>query len=107
MTPPPTDPLLAAPEIRDMAGSAALPRINGELVYDSPWQRRAFGTAVATTRHLGLDWDQFRVRLMAAIADQPDRPYYESWVAALERLVVDRGLLTTRDIDDRAAEITE
>ena len=44
---------------------------------------------------------------MAAIADQPDRPYYESWVAALERLVVDRGLLTTQDIDNRSAEITE
>src|SRR6478752_2893082 len=57
-----------------MAGPAALPRVNGELVYESPWQRRAFGTAVATTRHLGLDWDQFRVRLIAAIADQPDRP---------------------------------
>jgi len=107
VTKPPTDLLLAASEVRDMAGPAALPRVNGELIYESPWQRRAFGTAVATTQHLGLDWDQFRVRLMAAIADQPDRPYYESWVAALERLVVDRGLLTTQAIDDRAAEITE
>ena len=82
VTKPPTDLLLAPSEIREMAGPAALPRVNGELVYESPWQRRAFGTAVATTWHLGLDWDQFRVRLMAAIADQPDRPYYESWVAA-------------------------
>jgi len=107
VTKPPTDLLLTASEIRDMAGPAALPRVNGELVYESPWQRRAFGTAVATTRHLGLDWDQFRVRLMAAIADEPDRPYYESWVAALERLVVDRGLLTTEAIDNRSAEIIE
>ena len=107
MTKPPTDLLLAPSEIGDMAGPAALPRVNGELVYESPWQRRALGTAVATTRHLGLDWDQFRVRLIAAIADQPERPYYESWVAALERLVVDHGLLTTQDIDNRSAEITD
>ena len=101
MTKPPTDLLLPASKIRDMTGPAAPPRINGELVYEAPWQRRAFGIAVATTRHLGLDWDQFRVRLMAAIADEPDRPYYDSWVAALERLVVDRGLVTTQDIDNR------
>jgi len=101
VTKPPTDLLLAASKIRDMTGPAAPPRINGELVYEAPWQRRAFGIAVATTRHLGLDWDQFRVRLMAAIADEPDRPYYDSWVAALERLVVDRGLVTTQDIDNR------
>jgi len=101
VTKPPTDLLLAASKIRGMTGPAAPPRINGELVYEAPWQRRAFGIAVATTRHLGLDWDQFRVRLMAAIADEPDRPYYDSWVAALERLVVDRGLVTTQDIDNR------
>jgi nitrile hydratase accessory protein len=105
-----TDPepagLLVAPEIRDMAGPAALPRANGDLVFDSPWQGRAFGTAVATVSHLGLHWDEFRHRLMAAIADAPDRPYYDSWVVALERLVVDRGLLSTPDIEARSADLT-
>jgi hypothetical protein len=31
-------------------------------------------------------WDAFRDRLKAAIAEQPDRPYYDSWMVALEQL---------------------
>jgi hypothetical protein len=31
-------------------------------------------------------WDAFRDRLKAAIADHPDRPYYDSWMVALEQL---------------------
>ena len=34
-------------EIADMAGAAALPRKNGELVFDEAWQGRIFGMTVA------------------------------------------------------------
>lgn len=30
-----------------MSGAAALPRRNGELVFEAPWQGRAFGLALA------------------------------------------------------------
>ena len=43
---------------------------------------------------LGVDWDEFRQRLIAAIAADPDRPYYDSWTAALEALVTDFDLAT-------------
>ena len=33
--------------IANMEGSAALPRKNGELVFEAPWEGRAFGIAVA------------------------------------------------------------
>jgi len=39
-------------------------------------------------------WDAFRLRLIDAIADIPGRPYYESWAAALESLVVSLELAT-------------
>jgi nitrile hydratase accessory protein len=90
-------------QVSGMDGASALPRANGELVFDAPWQGRAFGTALAAVQSMGLDWDEFRSRLIAAIAEEPDRPYYESWVAALERLLVDHGLATT-ELVDRLAE---
>lgn len=37
--------------------------------------------------NLGLPWDAFRQRLMYEIAKDPQRPYYESWSAALESMV--------------------
>jgi hypothetical protein len=66
----------------------SLPRDNGELVFDAPWQARALAIAVAVVERLGLPRDAFRHRLMASIAEDPHRPYYESWTRALESLVV-------------------
>jgi nitrile hydratase accessory protein len=77
-----------------------LPRDNGELIFDAPWQARALAIAVAVVDQLGLPWDAFRHRLMASIAEEPDRPYYESWTKALESLVVANDLATTVALDE-------
>ena len=81
-----------------MTGPAALPRDNGELVFTAPWEGRALAMAVALVERLGLDWDAFRLRLIAAIADEPDRPYYESWAAALEDLVLALELTSAAEL---------
>jgi nitrile hydratase accessory protein len=91
-------------EIAFMSGVSALPRDNGELVFSAPWEGRAFALAVALVDQLGLPWDAFRHRLIAAISDDPDRPYYESWAVAVEALVVGLGL-TTSDALDAATPI--
>jgi nitrile hydratase accessory protein len=58
-----------------------------------------------------FSWKDFQGSLISAIAShqakdpeaQPYR-YYERWLAALESLVDGRGLIATRDIDQRVAE---
>jgi nitrile hydratase accessory protein len=74
---------------------ASLPRDNGELVFDAPWQARALAIAVTLVDRLGLPWDTFRHRLIAEIANDPQRPYYESWGAALESMVIALDLTTS------------
>jgi hypothetical protein len=65
-----------------------LPRRNGELAFDAPWQGRVFGLAAAVVEQaFGGDREPFRRQLVTAIAAEPDRPYWESWTAALEALV--------------------
>lgn len=65
-----------------------LPRRNGELAFDEPWQGTVFALAAAVVEHaLGGDREPFRRQLIAAIAAEPGRPYWESWTAALEALV--------------------
>jgi len=81
-----------------MAGPAAPPRRNGELVFDAPWQGRAFGMAVGVVERLGLEWKAFQQRLIAEIAAQPEAPYYDCWVAALERLVLDYGVVAAEEM---------
>ena len=65
-----------------------LPRRNGELVFDAPWQSTVFALAAAVVEHaFGGDREPFRQQLIKAIAAEPARPYWESWTAALEALV--------------------
>ena len=64
-----------------------LPRRNGELAFDAPWQSRVFALAAAVVDHaFGGDREPFRQQLVNAIAAEPSRPYWESWTAALEAL---------------------
>jgi hypothetical protein len=65
-----------------------LPRRNGELAFDTPWQSTVFALAAAVVEHaFGGDREPFRRQLIKAIAAQPDRSYWESWTTALEALV--------------------
>lgn len=64
-----------------------LPRRNGELAFDAPWQSTVFALAAAVADHaFGGDREPFRQQLIKAIAAEPGRPYWESWTAALEAL---------------------
>ncbi|MBM3677458.1 MAG: nitrile hydratase accessory protein [Actinobacteria bacterium] len=96
-----------------IAQTEGLPRANGELVFAEPWEARAFGVAVALCGERGLDWEEFRGRLIAEIdgwerangVESDGWSYYERWLAALERLVVERGLVGSEEIERRAAAI--
>jgi len=91
------------PEISDMRGAEALPRENGELRFAAPWEGRALAMALGAVKSLGLPWDEFRSRLIAEIAAQPERPYYESWLAALERLLCEHEVLGDAQLGALAA----
>jgi nitrile hydratase accessory protein len=90
----------ARPDIAEMGGTSALPRKSGELVFHDEWERRAFAIAVSLAEQGEYDWSAFQQQLIDAVAvaerDDPLRPsrgYYESWLAALERLLADKRLL--------------
>lgn len=76
----------------DADGPAAPPRRNGELVFDAPWQGRAFGLCVAVLEREGLGWDAFRPHLVAAIAADPSADYYDAFGVALEAFLAELGL---------------
>lgn len=83
-----------------LAGAAPLPRDNGELVFEEPWQGRALGMGVVALQRSGSSWEDFREHLVAAIAARPQQAcesaataYYAAWLDALEALLRARGLL--------------
>ena len=89
-------------------GPASAPRQNGELVFEAPWEGRAFGMAVALSDQQVYEWDEFRTLLIDEIAEADARgaesTYYQRWLAALERTLLARGVLTTPELEKRTAE---
>lgn len=93
----------------DLAGPAAPPRANGELVFEQPWQGRAFGLAMVLTERGVVSYDAFRTRLITRIAAwEADPPqgepysYYAHWLQALEDVLDAGSLVVTADVDARS-----
>lgn len=95
-------------EIADARGPAAPPRKNGELVFNAPWEGRAFGMALAVRAHHTFKWSGLQSLLEKRIAEAGSSDdgsrYYVHWMASLEELLVQRGLVTRDDLERRARE---
>jgi nitrile hydratase accessory protein len=97
-----------------MLGSEdAPPRRNGELLFQRPWEGRAFGMAIALSKKGHYDWEEFRQGLISSIGDweknhcghDPDWDYYERWLLALEHLLFELDLLDRQELERRTAQI--
>ena len=86
----------------------APPRSNGELVFEEPWESRAFGVAVALHDASVLDFESFRARLIEEIGvwEGERYRYYERWLTALERTLLAEGVVDSVELQ-AAREATE
>ncbi len=95
-------------QIANMEEGIALPRRNGELVFEAPWEGRAFGMAVALNENGEYQWSEFQGMLAAEIADaeqgHDSSTYYERWLASLEKLLLDKGMLEAKELEVRTTE---
>lgn len=89
---------------RDLVDTINPPRRNGGLVFDAPWEGRSFGLALALHERGLFEWEEFRQQLKRSIAEDPEGDYYERWLLALERLLLQKGLLTQSEIVNRVDE---
>ena len=85
----------------------ALPRSNGELVFDAPWQGRLFGLVVHMCQSGAFEWDEFKAHLIAVIdasgLDDICDPsvYYRQFGEAFSRLVAEKDFAAADLIDQR------
>jgi nitrile hydratase accessory protein len=85
----------------DLEGPVSPPRDNGEIVFGAPWERRVFGITIALCRSGRCDWEGFRQRLIARIAENQPRPYWENWAAALEDVLARSATLEAAELNAR------
>jgi nitrile hydratase accessory protein len=98
---------------------SSIPRDNDGPVFREPWEAQAFAMTLALHERGLFTWSEWAAALAAEIkraqaAGDPDtgETYYAHWLAALEKLVADKGVTTretlhrTRDAWDHACDRT-
>ncbi len=104
-------PGLSQRQVSDMAGPAALPRRSGELQFQDPWEGIAFALVVALCEQGLYAWAEFQERLIAEVASADRQPpetqpsYYESWLAAFEKLLDAKNILAQTAINRHVRQI--
>ncbi len=96
-----------------------LPRDSDGPVFREPWEAQAFAMTLALHRRGLFTWPEWAATLGAEIkraqeAGDPDtgQTYYRHWLAALERLVAEKGIADAATLArycrawDRAADRT-
>lgn len=84
---------------QQLAALPSLPRDNAGPVFAEPWQAQAFAMAVRLCAEGHFTWKEWAAILseeLKAVTDRGESDdgsrYYEYWLAALERLVITKGL---------------
>lgn len=92
----------------DLAALPAIPRDDDGPVFRAPWEAQAFSMAVMLHERGHFTWMEWTTRLADEIAaataggeDDDGRRYYRHWLAALERLVAELGIVPAGELRAR------
>jgi nitrile hydratase accessory protein len=103
----------------DLDPAFAPPLRNGEVVFEAPWQGRAFAMAVALHEAQLFTWADFQQQLITVVGEwdadatpdgqreggqERDYPYYELFLEALTRLLTCRDIVAESLLDQRINE---
>jgi nitrile hydratase accessory protein len=81
---------------------------DGDPIFEAPWQAQAFAITLALYERGLFTWPEWASTLaleitLAQTAGDPDdgSTYYRHWLAAVERIVVEKNLITPVHLDAR------
>jgi RNA polymerase-interacting CarD/CdnL/TRCF family regulator len=89
--------------VHDMGGSPGGPIDKNQHEVED-WERLADAINSALGKKGIQSTDELR-RAIESLENYRDLSYYERWVAATEKLLVEKGVLAVGEIDERTAEI--
>jgi len=89
----------------DMGGLPAGPVERTEHDY-AHWEKRVDALMVLLSRQKLLRVDELRRQIESLPPDAYDKmTYYERWIAAITRVLLERGVLTSDELGRRMAEV--
>ena len=74
-----------------------------EPVFHHPWEGRVFGSLLTTNAMLGITEEGFRWTEERLPRARYVAGYYQAWLATLEQMAIDRGVLAPGELDAHLA----
>ena len=90
-------------DLHDLGGSPGGPVVKSQHEVED-WERLADAVTIALDIKGIKTTDEHR-RAIESLENYRELGYYERWVAATEKLLVEKGILTREEVDERSAEI--
>jgi nitrile hydratase accessory protein len=107
-----TDPTTELME--DIASIGDTPITEEDKSFEAPWQLRSFGAVVALYEADAFPWEEIQQRLIneventddSTMQEDPTEEFYEQWLSAFERLVIEEGIIDMEEFEQRAKEFS-
>ena len=75
-----------------------------EPVFNEPWEAQAFAMTIALHQQGLFSWSEWADALGAEIHDKQPQTYYKHWLSALEKLVSQKNLTSSKALNNRKME---
>jgi nitrile hydratase len=91
-----------------MHGFGAIEREENEPVFHHDWEKRVFGISLQAADSVGFCDDQLR-RSIERVPPEIylTSSYYELWLASMEAIFEEKGVLTRGEIERRVGELKQ
>lgn len=86
-------------------GFGPVPMEGADVVFHEDWEARVFGISFALWGRIGTADDFRYARERMDHAEYLAASYYEKWLAAAERLLVERGVITAEELEAKRREV--
>jgi nitrile hydratase len=95
-------------DLGGMDGFGPITREEDEPVFHDDWERQVAGLFFLTILKGLYNDDEFRqARERLEPGKYLQYPYYQHWLTAIQRLLIEKGLLTEAEIERRMAVLAE
>ena len=89
----------------DFSSLAAAANGDSQAVFEEPWEAEAFSLVVQMYDNGLFTWSEWASQLGASLSSlSEDTPYFEAWLYALERIVLEKSLLNETELSQRSNE---
>lgn len=89
---------------------AKVPMAENEVVFQAPWEAKAFALVNQLASNGHCSWSEWTDCLAGEISASEQKvtdskTYYELWMAACEKLLISKGLISAQAVEDRMQEL--